>query len=638
MRPGSSVATENIVLNGDGTNPRNVLVVDDDEDLLNILAEGLRQEGHQVATASTGAEALERLEEQLFDLALLDLKLPDTSGLQVLQAVKERNPEAKVVIITGYASLETAVGALKGGANDYVTKPVGMKELRAIIKKATDGPGLSAALRETEAPGRLATGVPYLDGILNGGIPLYSVNVVSGAPGAGKSILCQQIAFHNASPSNKVLYVSTLSEPLEKLVRYQQGFAYFDKSKLDKTVIYGDIGETILQEGASKTIEALLARLKEAGNIRILIVDSFKAVCEVAKTAAEGRALAYNLALQLSKVNCTSFLVGEYTRKEMEEEPIFAIADGIFELTNQPREMGTARYLRVLKLRGGDYSPGLHSFDIDSTGIKLHPRLRAAGAPSESLTDLERVKTGINGLDEMFAGGIPGGSATLVAGGAGTGKTLLGLHFIIEGIAQGEPGVIVTLQELPDQLCRIASGFGWDLKEMERGGALRLLYTPPVELDVDRFAAELQDAIAKTGARRVVIDSVVDLETGASSDRRYTEFVYSLVSFFKSRGITSLLTSETPDLFGSVRLTDSGVSVVADNVVLLRYVEMNSAITRAISVLKARGSDHDKSLKEFEITAQGMKVLGKFEGQTGIMSGSPVSAGERFKEVMGKLR
>lgn len=630
--------TENIALNSDGMNPRNVLVVDDDEDMLNILAEGLRKEEHQVTTAGTGAEALERLEEQLFDLAVLDLKLPDISGVQVLQAIRERNPEAKVVIITGYASLETAVEALRGGAYDYVSKPVRMEELRAILRKATEGPGLPEKLKEPRTLGRLATGVPYLDGILNGGIPLYSVNVVSGAPGAGKSILCQQIAFHNASPNSKVLYLSTLSEPLEKLVRYQQEFAYFDKSKLDRTVIYGDIGETILQEGASKTIETLLGRLRETGNIKTVVIDSFKALSESAATAKEARALAYNLALQLSKIPCTSFLIGEYTKREMEDEPIFAIADGIFELTNESREMGTARYLRVLKLRGAGYFAGLHSFDIDSEGIKLHPRLRAAGAPSQPPSDQQKVETGIEGVDEMLQGGIPGGSATLVVGGAGTGKTLLGLHFIVQGISQGEPAVVATFQETPDQLCRIAGGFGWDLKQMEREGILRLLYSPPVELDIDRFAAELQGAIAKIGARRVVIDSVVDLEAGAPSEGRYKEFVYSLVSIFKSQGITSLMTSETPDLFGSVKLTDSGVSVVADNVVLLRYVEMNSAITRAISVLKTRGSDHDKSLKEFEITDRGIEILGKFEGQTGIMSGSPVSASERFKEVMGKLR
>ena len=626
-----------ITLNGDAMRPRSVLVVDDDEDMQMILAEGLRQEGHQVATAGTGAEAMERLSGQLFNLALLDLKLPDISGVQVLQSIKERNPEAKVVIITGFASLETAVEALRSGADDYISKPIRMEELRAIIMKVSEGPGLPEALMETPALGRLTTGVPYLDGLLSGGVPIYSVNVVSGAPGTGKSILCQQIAFHNASPSTKVLYLSTLSEPLEKLVRYQQGFTFFDKGKLDRTVIYGDIGETILQEGASKTIEVLLARLRESGNINLVVIDSFKALSESVSNVKEGRALAYNLALQLSKIPCTSFLVGEYTRREMEEEPIFAIADGILELTNQPKEMGTGRYLRVLKLRGGNYYPGLHSFDIDGEGIQLHPRLRTAEAPSETPNLQEKVETGIEGLDEMFQGGIPGGSATLVAGGTGSGKTLLGLHFIAKGNDQGEPAVLATLQEIPEQLCRIASGFGWDLKEMEREGMLRLLYLPPVELDIDKFAADLQHAIGETGATRVVIDSVLDLETAAASKSRYTEYMYSLVSFFKSRGITSLLTSETPDLFGSVRLSDSGVSVVADNVVLLRYVEMDSAITRAISVLKARGTGHDKSLKEFEITPRGMKILGKFQGQTGIMSGAPVSAGDRFKEVMSKL-
>jgi len=484
--------------------------------------------------------------------------------------------------------------------------------------KRSSGGGLPPRQEEM-----LGTGVPKLDNLLNGGVPVHSLNVVSGGPGTGKSILCQQIAFHNASPSGKVLYLSTLSEPLEKLVHYQQRFTYFDERKMTNSVIYGDIGRTILHEGVSKTIEAILARVKEAENVRILIVDSFKALCEVAGTAAEARILAYNMAIQLAEVPCTIFLIGEYSKRQMEEEPIFAIADGIFELTNEVKGMRSVRCLRILKQRGGGYSSGLHSFDIDSAGIKLYPRLEAAGAPPESSNDRERVKTDIEGVDEMLQRGIPGESATLVAGGAGTGKTLLGLHFVTQGIAQGEPAVVATFQETPDQLCRIAGGFGWDLKEMQHGGTLRLLYTRPVELDIDRFAAELQDAVAETGARRVVIDSVLDLEAAASSEGRYKEYVYSLVSSLKNRGITSLMTSETPDLFGSVRLTDSGVSVVADNVILLRYVEMGSRLTRAISVLKMRGSDHDKHMREFEITGDGMRILDAFEGVQGVMSGTP---------------
>ena len=617
---------------------RSVLVVEDDEDLLAILSAFLQKQGHRVTTAASGQEARAKLEEAIFDLALVDIRMPDVSGLEVLRWLKERHPDTQVVMITGYASLGTAVEALRGGASEYLAKPFEMDQLQSVIEKTLEAPGLPASLQETAALVRLETGVPNLDEILSGGLPAYSMNVVTGAPGSGKSILCQQIAFQNARPDHRVLYLSTLSEPLEKLIRYQEQFAYFDKSKLDRSIVYGEVAESILGQGAAATFEALIARIKGAGDIKLLVIDSFKAACESMKDRAEQRAFTYNLAIKLGEVGCTTFLIGEYTSRELEEDPVFAIADGIIELRTEAAGMGSARFLRVLKLRGGAYFAGLHAFDIASDGITVFPRTIPTATVPRAHTDWKPARTGIEGLDEMMHGGIPKGSAALVAGGAGTGKTLLGLHFIVTGAEQGEPGLIVTFQENPEQLYRIAQGFGWDLQALEEQKLCRVLHVSPVELNTEEYAIRIKQIVEETDARRVMIDSIVDLETAIPSKGRFKDYIYALVSFLKSRGITSVMTNEIAELFGFPKLTTYGVSAVMDSVILLRYVEMDSAIKRAIVVLKERGSDHDKSLREFEITSDGMRILEKFEQTSGIMQGTAVPTGQRLADVFGKLR
>ncbi len=618
---------------------KNVLIVDDDEDMLDVISASLGKDGYHAVTAQTGKEALEKLEEGFFDIAFVDIKMPDISGVQILESIKEISPETVVVMITGFASVETAVETIKSGAYDYITKPFKMDKLREIIEKAIESPGLPEELKEYQELKRLKTGIKSLDEILGGGIPLYSVNVISGAAGTGKSILCQQIAFSNAHTDNKVLYVSTLSEPMAKLIRYQQQFSFFDKEKLDKSVIYGDIAEVIIEQGPESTIETLLSKVNESDNIKIVIIDSFKAVGESVKTMMESRVLAYNLAVQLAKSKCTSFLIGEYTEREIEEEPIFAVADGIIQLTNAPKEMDDVRYLKVLKMRGGNYFAGMHSFSINSDGIAVYPRMKTPVIQRRYDVSDGKLSTGIEGLNEMLHGGIPKGTSTLVVGGAGTGKTLLGLCFIQKGIDNGEPGLIVTFQETPSQLSEIAKRLGWDIEgDGEGGGMCKLLYTSPVELNVDKHATQIKEAVAEIGAQRVMIDSIVDIESAISNQTRYKDYIYSLVNFFKEEGVSSLLTNEIPELFGDVQLTSSGISFISDNVILLRYVELESSITRAVSVLKMRGFDHDKAIREFKIDSSGITVMDKFKGQEAILTGKPTKTAGSFEALMQKMQ
>jgi len=468
----------------------------------------------------------------------------------------------------------------------------------------------------------IQTGILNFDSLIGDGIPSYSVNIITGPPGSGKTVLVQQMLFNIASPERKAICFSTFSEPMVKMIRYQQQFKYFDADKVNNTVIYIDIGDVIRKKGLSASINAIVKHVENTG-ASIIAIDSFKAIHDLAKTPDEIRKFGYELSVKLSTWECTSFLVGEYTEREVAEEPIFAIADGIFRLYNQEQGMQDIRFLKILKMRGTGYLSGRHPFLISSEGIQVFPRIKTPEIPSSYEIAQNKISTGVEGLNKMLNGGIPRGTATLVAGGAGTGKTLLGLHFIIKGIEEGEPGVIVNFQEAPSQLNAIALGFGWDMRKMEKKGMLKLLYTSPVEMNVDQHTALVKDTVKQMGAKRILIDSLMDIEIATPDKVRYKDYIYSLVNFFKSKGVTSVMTNEIPELFGSLKLTSYGISFISDNVILLRYVEVESSVTRALSILKMRGSSHDKDVREFKISSSGVTILKKFEGQEGVLTGRP---------------
>jgi circadian clock protein KaiC len=466
------------------------------------------------------------------------------------------------------------------------------------------------------------TGVPNLDTVLGNGIPLYSVNIIAGSSGSGKTILTQQILYHNCRENVRGVLFTTLSEPAFKIIRYQQQFSYFDLGRLNENIFYVDLGQVLREQGLDEALKVIHHQIEDK-NAGFIAIDSFKAIHDLAVTRPDARRFGYDLAVGLAASTCTSFLVGEYTEAEILSEPIFAVADGIFYLTNPKQGMQNVRRLNISKMRGVNYFTGDHPFAISTQGITVYPRIKTPPSPPKITMGTDLVSTGVEGLDNMLHGGLPRGTATLVAGGAGTGKTLISLHFIIQGAKQGEPGLYVTFQETPDHLKAVGRNFGWDLDDYIESGLIKVLYTSPVEMGVDEHTHSIEQAIDEIGARRVVIDSLMDIEIATPNKVRFKDYVYSLVNEFRSQGITSILTNEIPELFGPLQLSAQGISFISDNVILLRYVEIGSVLRRGISVLKMRGRDHDKAVREFQITAEGLHILGAFGDWSSILSGHP---------------
>jgi circadian clock protein KaiC len=468
---------------------------------------------------------------------------------------------------------------------------------------------------------KVPTGVLALDEILNGGLMRHSVNVIAGPPGTGKTILAQQIVFKNAASDAQVPYLVTVSEPTVKMLRYSQRLSFFDTEQVGQNVIYLDIGSILLEKGLDE-VTRQIEQYTRTYSPSILAIDSFKAIHEMTGDAHRLREFAYRLAIQLTAWETTVLLVGEYTRETINEAPIFAIADGIILLDQESRGMQTYRYLEVLKMRGDDYFAGKHPFRITPDGLHVFPRVKTSEHMEPYPMGRRRISFGIPGLDEMAQEGVIEGTSTLVAGSAGTGKTLLCLHFLLEGIRTGDPGLMVTFQETPAMLHGFAQGFGWDLNKLQREGKLYILYNSPVELGVDEHTHLISQAIERSGARRIALDSLKDIELATPDKVRYKDYVYSLVNSFRNRGMTSMLTSEIPEMFGSFIVSEYGISFVSDNVILLRYVELGGHIARAVSVLKMRGSNHDKGVREYQIHSEGgVQILEPFSNYDSVLSG-----------------
>lgn len=467
---------------------------------------------------------------------------------------------------------------------------------------------MTKSKKQTDSVERITSGNAEVDEILCGGFPKNSINMIMGHPGTGKTIFAEQLLFNNVDSDRPSLYISTLSEPVGKMIRYLQTFSFFDESKLGTQVIYDDIGPAVTKNG----ISALNKRIEQAiheQSPKIIVIDSFKALHDISQSISEMRHLLYEFTSMVTAYETTVFLVGEYTREQSRSFPEFATADGIVELLRSAEGTRDERFLRVLKLRGSAYMEGSHAFKISHKGLEVYPRLVTPEIPKSFTLVEKRVTTGVEGLDELLHGGLWEGSTTLLAGPTGAGKTTFSLQFVIDGVQKGIPGLFVNFEENPTQLERTLRGLGADVEKLKAQG-LHFLYASPVELQMDSIIVSMFSRIEELGIKRIVVDAIGDLITTASDPQRLHDYIYALTQHFAVKGVTSLVTFETLGGLTDFGFKTSGggrFSYMADNIILLR-ADATDRITRTCSILKERASSHDLLVNEFEITDKGIRI------------------------------
>jgi circadian clock protein KaiC len=468
---------------------------------------------------------------------------------------------------------------------------------------------------------RVRTGIPDLDLIVGGGLEPGSLVILAGAPGTGKTILAQQICFANATPKHKALYYTTLSEPHTKLVRHLEPFDFFKPAELEKSVDFIHLGELVAEAGKAGLEPVVTEVVQKCFETRpaVVVIDSAKALRDFV-SEPELRTALYDLASRVAHTEAVLLLVGEYTPREIEGGVEFSLADGIVQLAYEAHEPVDRRWLRVVKMRGGDHLVGKHSFRIGSGGFEVFPRLETL-APHGTITTDGRVPSGIPRLDDLMGDGIRAGQATVVLGPSGAGKTIFGLRFAAQGLEAGERCLYVSFQETADQLVRNASAFGWDMAKARESGQLVIHYVPVGELDLDTIAAAVRRELTKGSVRRVVIDSLAELVFAAREADRFPAYSRSLVGWIRAAGASVLITSETTTL-GPMTEPIGGLSFLFHNVILLRYLEIGSELRRALNIIKMRTSNHDKGVFEYVIDEHGLTVKDRLQEVTGVLGWS----------------
>ncbi len=253
-----------------------------------------------------------------------------------------------------------------------------------------------------------------------------------------------------------------------------------------------------------------------------------------------------------------------------------------------------------------------------------------------------RVKTNIPMFDEMLGGGFLEGSANLLEGAPGTGKTTIGMQFIYNGIVNfDEPGIIITFEEFPQQFYHDAMQFGWDLKKLEKEGKLKVIFSDPATAldEIEDMEGGFVSIIEELDARRIIVDSMTHFESLTQDRMELRDIERRFINSLKREGVTSILLRENDSLLGQVAHVGSKIPFIVDTYILLRYVEIDSTIQKALTVLKMRGSDHQKDIRKYQCTSKGIEVELTFEGREGIMSGITRHTPEdAFMDVFGKKK
>jgi circadian clock protein KaiC len=300
------------------------------------------------------------------------------------------------------------------------------------------------------------------------------------------------------------------------------------------------------------------------------------------------------------------------------------MVDGIIALTAELIGLKAVRGVEVLKLRGAAQMAGKHTFDITADGVTVYPRTEALYSRESPVVpdSTQRLTFGVKGFDDMLDGGLVAYSSTLIFGSPGSGKTSLCLSFLREGAERGESGLYFGFAESPERLIAKSKLVGTDLEPHVRSGVVALEARLPVETLPDALVQELLEKLERRQVRRLVIDGLEPFSRESLDPARTARFVSALTNVLRDRRITALFTQQTNTLFGpELHAPTQGVEAIIDNIVFLRYVELDANLRRLISILKMRESDNDSSLRELKISHRGLAVAEPFESAESILTG-----------------
>jgi circadian clock protein KaiC len=477
---------------------------------------------------------------------------------------------------------------------------------------------------------KLRTGISSLDIIAKGGLPKNRTTLISGTAGSGKTVFAVQFlaaGIERGEPGVFVTFEESAAGVRENMRSFGWDLAAWEaEGKLAFVDASPDPNVDTVESGGFD-LGALVARVQNAVNkvkATRVSVDSLGAVFSQFSDQAMVRGELFRIASALKGMGVTAVLTAERTN---DHGPIARfgveefIADNVMILRNALEDETRRRTIEILKFRGCDHQKGEYPFTIVPHGGVIVIPLSAMSLNMRSSN--VRISSGNTELDAMCGGGLFRDSVTLVSGATGTGKTLTVSQFLQGGAIDGEKCLLLAFEESRDQLVRNATGWGFDFEKMERDGLLRVVCDYPDVSGLEDWLVTIQAIITDFGPQRVALDSLSALEN-VGTIKAFREFVIGLTSFIKHKEITGLFTSTTGSLMGGDSITESHISTLTDSIILLRYVEMFGEMKRGLTVLKMRGSAHDKAIREFTIGKGGMQMGRPFRNVTGILTGAPM--------------
>src|SRR6266550_1128707 len=477
--------------------------------------------------------------------------------------------------------------------------------------------------------GLIQTGIYGLDEIFLGGILKGNLILVEGATGVGKTLMGLEFIYRGITEQDEPGIIVVFETSPRKLIRDAAGFGWNldELQQRNKLKIIFTSAKVLDQELRSPD-SLLLETAVEIGAQRIFIdgISLLRALSTdngaSGNGAASYRELLQQLIEGLQRENLTAMLSHEVFAQPEQSSTLEVaefLADTVIILKREPRQRSVHRSLEIMKSRGQDYEGGEHSLAITAgKGLEVFRRvqLRARGIPIQPTSD-KRSPIGCAPLDALIGGGIYDGSTTMVVGVSGSGKTVLGVQLLLEGaMKQGKRGMLVSLDEHPAQILRNAATLGMDLKEQIDQGMIQVLYDSPQELEIDAHFDRILRTIEEHKIERLLIDGMTSYSNALGDQGVYRDFIHSLVAYTKNRLMTTFFNYENPELFGlSNYMPDFAISSIVDNLIMMNFVELGNTLRRAITVAKARGSEHEFVTREYTIGPGGISLLPMEEGE-----------------------
>jgi len=476
----------------------------------------------------------------------------------------------------------------------------------------------------------LSTGVPGLDDVLNGGLTSDRLYLVEGEPGTGKTTLALQFLKEGLRQGESTLYI-TLAETAVELRSVAQSHGWSmegihieeivpDEKALDPDQQYTIFHPSEIELG--NTTQRILAAVDKYKPRRV-VLDSLSELQLLAESPLRYRRQVLALKQYLASRSCTTILLDDRSALSTDLQ-VRSVAHAVLTLELVDQAYGAERRrLRVVKYRGVAFRGGAHDYKILHGGLTVYPRLVAAD--SRQAAPLRQLSSGLAELDALIGGGLEEGTSTLISGPSGTGKSTLAGQFIHAASTRGEAGAMFLFEESRHNLLNRCANLGIDLRDALERELLTIQQIDPAELSPGEFTHAVMRAVER-GARIIVIDSLNGYLNAVPDERFLTIYLHELLTYLGQRGVVSILVGVQSGMLGAGMTSAVDASYLADNVIMLRYFEAVGEVRQAISVFKKRGSAHERTIRRFQMSSDGLSVGPVLKDFHGVLTGVPTFA------------